>query len=43
MLLFNTQVNDADLPSHTVASSGSLITVVERNAVYVHTYTYVHA
>jgi len=29
MLLFNTQVNTASLPSHTVTSSGSLITVVE--------------
>ena len=32
MLLSNTQVNDADdSPSHTVTSSGSLITVVETN------------
>ena len=29
MLLFNTQVNTAFLPSHTVTSSGSLITKVE--------------
>ena len=31
MLLSNTQVNVVDPPSHTVASSGSLITVVETN------------
>ena len=32
-LLSNTQVNVADLPSHTVTSSGPLITVIE---IYVH-------
>ena len=34
-LLSNTQVNVVDLPSHTVASSGSLITVVN---TYAHSY-----
>ena len=31
MLLSNTQLNLVDLPSHTVTSSGSLITVTEMN------------
>ena len=30
MLLSNTQVNVVDLPSHTVTSSGSLITIAGR-------------
>ena len=34
VLLFNTQVNVVDPPSHTVTSSGSLITVVETSLQY---------
>ena len=36
ILLFNTQVNVVDLPSHTVTSSGSLITAVDVIIFYVH-------
>ena len=43
MLLSNTQVNDVvDLPSHTVTSSGSLITVVDINIAFSYVHTYIH-
>ena len=36
---FNTQVNTASFPSHTLTSSGSLTTVVENNHVDYHNVT----
>ena len=48
VLLLNTQENVVDLPSHSVTSSGSLITVIETSLQYkiinhyMYVATYVH-